>query len=75
MKWIVFVAIAAGILAIFGLVYGISFLVERSRRSKAKSKSTAPDDDPKFLRDLAERLKQQEEKDKDKDDEGKTGEQ
>jgi hypothetical protein len=67
MKWIVFVAIAAGILAIFGLVYGISFLIERSQRAKSKSKSTAPDDDPKFLRDLAERLK------KDEEDKGKSG--
>ena len=73
MKWIVFVAIVAGILAIFGLVYGISFLVERSRRPKTKSKSTAPDDDPKFLRDLAERLKEQDKKDK--DEEGTTGDQ
>jgi len=57
MRWIIFVAVAAGILAIFGAVYGISYLV--NRKSRPTYKSTAPDDDPKFLRDLAERLKQQ----------------
>lgn len=62
MRWIIFVAIAAGILVIFGAVYGVSYLVNRGKRPKYRT--TAPDDDPKFLRDLAERLKQQDEDDK-----------
>lgn len=66
MRWIIFVVVAVGIMAIFGAVYGISHLVNRSKRPKYKS--TAPDDDPKFLRDLAERLKQE---DKNQDGENK----
>lgn len=57
MKWFIFAIIAAAILVIFGAVYGISYLV--NKRKQPKYKTTAPDDDPKFLRDLAEKLKEQ----------------
>jgi hypothetical protein len=55
MKWFIFVIIAASILAVFAAVYGITYLVNQKKRPKYKT--TAPDDDPKFLRDLATRLK------------------
>lgn len=57
MKWFIFAIVAAAILVIFGAVYGISHLV--NKRKQPKYKTTAPDDDPKFLRDLAEKLKEQ----------------
>lgn len=57
MKWFIFAIVAAAILVIFGAVYGISHLV--NKRKQPKYKTTAPDDDPKFLRDLAEKLKDQ----------------
>lgn len=61
MKLILFVAIVGGILAIFGIVYGISFLVEKNKKSRRPQTVTkAPDDDPQFLRDLARRLKEEE---------------
>ncbi len=62
MRLLIFVWVVIGISVIFGLVYGISALVERNRR--AKIKTTAPDDDPQFLRDLAKRLAEEEEKKK-----------
>jgi hypothetical protein len=34
---------------------------------QARTRTVAPDDDPKFLRDLAERLRKQSEKDNDED--------
>lgn len=55
MKWFIFVIIAVSILAVFAAVYGITYLVNQKKRPKYKT--TAPDDDPKFLRDLATRLK------------------
>lgn len=55
MRWFILIAVVAAILVIFGAVYGISALV--NKRKRPKYKTTAPDDDPKFLRDLAERLK------------------
>ncbi len=58
MRLLIFVWVVIGIAVIFGLVYGISALVERNRR--AKIKTTAPDDDPQFLRDLAKRLAEEE---------------
>ncbi|MEY4322082.1 MAG: hypothetical protein RL167_810 [Actinomycetota bacterium] len=68
MKLILFVAIIGGILAIFGIVYGISFLVEKNKKNKRpKTVTKAPDDDPQFLRDLARRL-DEEEQNKDKTD-------
>lgn len=62
MRLLIFVWVVIGIAVIFGLVYGISALIERNRR--AKIKTTAPDDDPQFLRDLAKRLADEEEKKK-----------
>jgi hypothetical protein len=61
MKWFIFAIIAAAILVVFGAVYGISHLM--NKRKLTKYKTTAPDDDPKFLRDLAEKLKEQDKKD------------
>ncbi|MEY5004479.1 MAG: hypothetical protein RLZZ594_509 [Actinomycetota bacterium] len=62
MRLLIFVWVVIGIAVIFGLVYGISALIERNRR--AKIKTAAPDDDPQFLRDLAKRLAEEEEKKK-----------
>lgn len=62
MRLLIFVWVVIGIAVIFGLVYGISALIERNRR--AKIKTTAPDDDPQFLRELAKRLAEEEEKKK-----------
>ena len=61
MKWFIFAIIAAAILVIFGAVYGISYLV--NKRKQPKYRTTAPDDDPQFLRDLAKRLKEEDKKD------------
>lgn len=55
MKWIVFVAVAVGIFLVFFTVYAITNLLEKKRRPKTKT--LAPDDDAKFLRDLAKKLK------------------
>lgn len=57
MKWFIFAIIAVAILVVFGAVYGISHLI--NKRKQPKYKTTAPDDDPKFLRDLAQKLKDQ----------------
>ena len=57
MKWFIFIVVAAAILLIFAVVYGISGLL--NKRKQPKYKTSAPDDDPKFLRDLAEKLKAQ----------------
>ena len=57
MKWFIFIVVAAAILLIFAVVYGISGLL--NKRKQPKYKTTAPDDDPQFLRDLAERLNAQ----------------
>jgi hypothetical protein len=54
MKWFIFVVVLAAILVIFGLVYAITGAV--NKRKRPKYKTTAPDDDPKFLRDLADKL-------------------
>lgn len=65
MKLILFVAIIGGILAVFGIVYGISFLIEKNKKSKRpKTVTKAPDDDPQFLRDLARRLAEEEQAEK-----------
>jgi large-conductance mechanosensitive channel len=58
MRWFIFIVVAAVILLVFALVYAISGAV--NKRKQPKYKTTAPDDDPKFLRDLAEKLKAQE---------------
>ena len=55
MKWFIFVVVLAAILFIFGLVYALTGAV--NKRKRPKYKTTAPDDDPKFLRDLADKLK------------------
>ncbi len=60
MKWFIFAIVAAAILLIFGAVYAFSYLL--NKRKQPKYKTTAPDDDPKFLRDLAEKLKEQDKK-------------
>ncbi len=60
MKWFIFIVVAAAILLIFGVVYAISGAL--NKRKQPKYKTTAPDDDPKFLRDLAEKLKAQDQK-------------
>lgn len=71
MRLLIFVWVVIGIAVIFGLVYGISALIERNRR--AKIKTTAPDDDPQFLRDLAKRLAEEEEKKKREQKPGEPG--
>jgi hypothetical protein len=60
MKWFIFIVVVAVILLVFGLVYAITGAV--NKRKRPKYKTTAPDDDPKFLRDLAEKLKAEDEK-------------
>jgi ABC-type Na+ efflux pump permease subunit len=60
MKWFIFIVVVAAILLVFGLVYLISGAV--NKRKRPKYKTTAPDDDPKFLRDLAEKLKAEDDK-------------
>lgn len=67
MRWIIFVMVAGGILAIFGATYGISAYL--NKRKKPKFRTSAPDDDPKFLRDLAERLAKEAEEEKKNSDE------
>ena len=66
MRLLIFIAVILAVALIFGVVYGVSALVGRkrsgvSRGSRAKVvKSTAPDDDPEFLRNLARRLAEEE---------------
>jgi hypothetical protein len=55
MRLLIFVAVIIGIAIIFGVVYGISALLERKNR-KPVTKTLAPDDDPEFLRNLARKL-------------------
>jgi hypothetical protein len=65
MRLLIFVAVVIGIALIFGIVYGISALLERKRSGagpRATIKTSAPDDDPEFLRDLARRLAEEEAK-------------
>ncbi len=63
MRLLIFVAVIIGIAVIFGAVYGISALLERKRsggRTRTVIKTSAPDDDPEFLRNLARRLAEEE---------------
>lgn len=66
MRLLIFIAVIVGIALIFGAVYGISALVERKKRGGSGkvrttvTKTTAPDDDPEFLRNLARRLAEEE---------------
>ena len=66
MKWIVFVVVAVGIFLVFFTVYAITNLLEKRRRPTTKT--LAPDDDAKFLRDLAEKLKEEKTEDEKPDD-------
>jgi hypothetical protein len=68
MKWFILIAVVAGILLVFGFVYAVSGAV--NKRKKPKYKTSAPDDDPKFLRDLAEKLKAEDEKKPDTNTDG-----
>ncbi|MFM6939501.1 MAG: hypothetical protein ACKOUD_02635 [Rhodoluna sp.] len=73
MRLLIFIAVILGIALIFGVVYGISALLERKRSKpgSARTKTTktlAPDDDPAFLRDLARRLAEDEAKNKPEDE-------
>jgi hypothetical protein len=58
MRLLIFIAVIAGIALIFGAVYGISALLEKKKRGPVM-KTTAPDDDPEFLRNLARKLDEQ----------------
>jgi hypothetical protein len=65
MRLLIFIAVIIGIAVIFGAVYGISALLERKKRSggiarPTTTKTSAPDDDPEFLRNLARRLAEEE---------------
>jgi hypothetical protein len=64
MRLLIFIAVIIGIAVIFGAVYGISALLERKKRSgsiaRPSTKTSAPDDDPEFLRNLARRLAEEE---------------
>jgi hypothetical protein len=65
MRLLIFVAVVIGIAIIFGAVYGISALRERKgsgSSARPATKTTAPDDDPEFLRNLARRLAEEEAK-------------
>ena len=53
---------ALDFLGLPGATYGISALI--NKRKNPKIKTSAPDDDPKFLRDLAERLAKEAEEEK-----------
>jgi hypothetical protein len=65
MRLLIFIAVVVGIAVIFGVVYGISAVLEKKKRGPVM-KTMAPDDDPEFLRNLARKL---EEQDKDAEDE------
>ena len=64
MRLLIFIAVIIGIAVIFGAVYGISALLERKKRGGGSGRTTiktsAPDDDPEFLRNLARRLAEEE---------------
>ena len=68
MRLLIFIAVIVGIALIFGAVYGISALLEFKKRGGSGkgrttvTKTTAPDDDPEFLRNLARRLAEEEKK-------------
>jgi hypothetical protein len=59
MRLLIFIAVIVGIALIFGAVYGISAVLEKKKRGP-RMKTTAPDDDPEFLRNLARKLDEQE---------------
>jgi hypothetical protein len=57
---LIFIAVIVGIAVVFGAVYGISAMLEKKKRGPVM-KTTAPDDDPEFLRNLARKLDEQDE--------------
>ncbi len=59
MRLLIFIAVIVGIALVFGAVYGISAILEKKKRGPVM-KTTAPDDDPEFLRNLARKLDEQE---------------
>ena len=64
MRLLVFVAVVLGIGLVFGLVYGVSALIERKKvKPQKRTRTLAPDDDPEFLRKLARKLDEQGEAD------------
>lgn len=64
MRLLIFIAVIVGIAVIFGAVYGISAMVEKKKRGPVM-KTTAPDDDPEFLRNLARKLEEQDDEPED----------
>jgi hypothetical protein len=72
MRLLIFIAVIVGIALIFGAVYGISALLEKKKRGPVM-KTTAPDDDPEFLRNLARKLDEQEAAAKAEEPEDETG--
>jgi hypothetical protein len=72
MRLLIFIAVIVGIALIFGAVYGISAILEKKKRGPVM-KTTAPDDDPEFLRNLARKLDEQEAAAKDEESEDETG--
>jgi hypothetical protein len=72
MRLLIFIAVIAGIALIFGAVYGISAILEKKKRGPVM-KTTAPDDDPEFLRNLARKLDEQEAAAKAEEPEDETG--
>lgn len=72
MRLLIFIAVIAGIALIFGAVYGISAILEKKKRGPVM-KTTAPDDDPEFLRNLARKLDEQEAAAKSEEPDDETG--
>lgn len=72
MRLLIFIAVIVGIALIFGAVYGISAILEKKKRGPVM-KTTAPDDDPEFLRNLARKLDEQEAAAKAEEPEDETG--
>ena len=72
MRLLIFIAVIVGIALIFGAVYGISAILEKKKRGPVM-KTTAPDDDPEFLRNLARKLDEQEAAAKAEEPEEETG--
>ena len=72
MRLLIFIAVIVGIALIFGAVYGISAILEKKKRGPVM-KTTAPDDDPEFLRNLARKLDEQEATAKAEEPEDETG--
>mgnify|MGYP006185606947 FL=1 len=72
MRLLIFIAVIVGIALIFGAVYGISAILEKKKRGPVM-KTSAPDDDPEFLRNLARKLDEQEAAAKAEEPEDETG--